>query len=103
MARSAAHVSAAVARPRTKPVTPTRRSCVPRRASEHAETTRRARRALLEAASKGDRTSLRDVVQTVQEGTNLDPGMIQHALWILVHERALMLDDDLDVTRAVID
>jgi len=77
------------------------------RAQEELRSTRKqldeARRALLEAASKGDRTSLRDVVQTVQEGTNLDPGMIQHALWILVHERALMLDDDLDVTRAVID
>jgi hypothetical protein len=77
------------------------------RAQEELRTTRdqldQARQALLEAAQGGKSSSLRDIVQTVEDSTELDPGMIQHALWILVHERALMLDDDLDVTRAVAD
>jgi hypothetical protein len=89
---------------RAKAVTPTPAIL---RAQEELRSTREqldlARHALLQAAKQRERASLRDVVQAAQDATDLDPGMIQHALWILVHERALVLDDDLDVTPAAID
>lgn len=105
MARSAAHMTAGrVQAARAKSATPTPAIL---RAQEELRSTReqldQARHALLQAAKRGDRTSLHDLVQAAQDASDLDPGMIQHALWILVHERGLVLDDDLDVTPAAID
>ena len=73
------------------------------RAQDELRTTREqldeARQALLEAVRTGHDVSLRDAVQAVQERTGLDPGMIQHALWALIHERTLELDDELNIVR----